>query len=100
MSKYVKDLMVRQFSERLSGVDDALLVNVVGLTANQTVALRRHLRDKNIHLMVVRDSLARRATEGPPLASALSQMEGSLAFVWGAEDFIALTKEIVKLDEG
>ena len=45
--------------------------------------LRRQLREKNIQLLVVRNSLAHRATEGTPLATALDDMEGSLAFVWG-----------------
>jgi len=41
MSKYVKDLVTQEIARRLDGVDDALLVNVVGLDANKTVVLRR-----------------------------------------------------------
>jgi large subunit ribosomal protein L10 len=52
MSKYVKNLMVRAIAQRLTGVQDAVLVNVVGIDANQTVALRRELRAKDIHLLV------------------------------------------------
>jgi ribosomal protein L10 len=99
MSKQVKELLTRDFSSRLAGIEDALLVNVVGMTANQTVVLRRQLRDKNIQLLLVRNSLARRATEGTPLASALRDMEGSLAFVWGAEDFVSLAKEVTRLSD-
>ena len=100
MSKYVKDLMAKDFARRLEGVDDALLVNVVGLDANSTVVLRRELREKNIQLMMVKNSLAKRATEGTPLAPAFDGVEGTLAMVWGAEDFISLTKEICALDSG
>ncbi len=40
--------------------------------------LRKQLRDKNIQLVVVKNSLARRATEGTPLAAAFDGMaEGS-----------------------
>jgi large subunit ribosomal protein L10 len=99
MSKQVKELLTRDFSARLAGVEDALLVNVIGMNANQTVVLRRQLREKNIQLLVVRNALARRATEGTPLASALSDIEGNLAFVWGAEDFVTLAKEISKLND-
>ena len=100
MSKYVKDLMSKDFASRLEGVDDALLVNVVGLDANKTVVLRRELREKNIQLMMVKNSLARRATEGTPLAAAFDGVEGTVAMVWGAEDFISLTKEVCALDSG
>jgi ribosomal protein L10 len=98
MSKYVKELVAKEISKRLEGVDNALLVNVIGLEANKTVTLRKRLREKSIHLMVVRNGLARRATEGTPLAHAMDKAEGTLAFVWGAEDFVSLVKEITKLD--
>ncbi len=99
MSKYVKDLVTHAIHRRLSGVDDALLVNVVGLDANQTVVLRRQLREKNIQLMVIKNSLAKRATEGTPLSAAFAGAEGALAVVWGGEDFISLVKEVTQLDK-
>ena len=100
MSKYVKDLVSKDVARRLEGVSDALLVNVIGLGANQTVVLRRELREKNIHLLVVNNSLAKRATEGTSLAAAFEGAAGTLAMVWGGEDFVSLTKEICKLDAG
>lgn len=99
MSKYVKNLVVREIAERLQGVEDALLVNVVGLDANRTVALRRELRDKNIQLLVVKNGMARRATEGTSLAPAFQNTEGTLAVIWGGEDFISLVKEVTRLDK-
>jgi ribosomal protein L10 len=98
MSKHVKDLVTKDIARRLDGVSDALLVNVVGLDSNKTVVLRRQLRQKNIRLLMVKNSLAKRATEGTPLAAAFQGAEGTLAMVWGAEDFIALAKEITRLD--
>ena len=70
MSKFVKDLITKDLRNRLDGVDDALLVDVIGLENNKNVALRQRLRKKNIHLLVVKNSLARRATEGTRLAPA------------------------------
>lgn len=99
MSKYVKELISRDISRRLDGVEDALLVNVIGIDANQTVVLRRELRSKDIKLMVVKNSMARHATEGTPLAPAFEGVEGTLALVWGGEDFISLVKEVSQLDK-
>ena len=98
MSKYVKDLVSKEIAQRLEGVGDVLLVNVVGLDAGKTFVLRRRLREKNIQLMVIKNSLGRRATEGSPLAAAFQGVEGTLAMVWGCEDFVSLTKEITALD--
>lgn len=97
MSKYVKNLICDELSSRLNGVNDLLLVNVIGLDANTTVNLRRDLRQKNIQLMVVKNSLARRATEGTPLAPAFEGAEGTMAVVWGAEDIVSLAKEVARL---
>ena len=68
MSKYVKNLISDYLRTQLNGVDDALLVNMVGLNANTDGRLRRELRKKNIHVLVVKNSLARRATAGTRLA--------------------------------
>jgi ribosomal protein L10 len=97
MSKLVKDLVTQQLKRELDGVQDLLLVNVVGLSANRTTALRRTLRQKNIKLLVVKNSLARRATEGTQLAGAFEGSHGTLAMVWGAADVVALAKEVVRL---
>jgi large subunit ribosomal protein L10 len=99
MSKYVKNLVVREIAQRLQGVDDALLVNVIGIDANRTVALRRELREKNINLLVIKNGMARRATEGTPLAPAFQSAAGTLAVIWGGEDFISLVKEVTRLDK-
>ena len=41
MSKFVKDLVARDVAQRLDGVEEALLVNVIGIGANETVVLRK-----------------------------------------------------------
>ena len=97
MSKYVKDLVTKDLGQRLSGVEDALLVNVVGLDANKTVQLRKRLRDKQMNLLVVKNNLARRACEGTPLAAAFEGAAGTLAMLWGGEDLISLAKEVMDI---
>lgn len=97
MSKYVKDLVTDDLRKRLDGVENALLVNVVGMPNNENVTLRRQLREKQIQLLVVKNSLARRATTGTPLEPAMTGVEGTVALVWGCEDVVSLAKEIMRL---
>jgi large subunit ribosomal protein L10 len=97
MSKYVKGLIIDDVARKIQGVNDALMCNVIGLDSEKTVQLRRELRSKGIHLMVVKNALARRAAEGTPLAPAFAETDGSLALVWGSEDFVSLCKEMVGL---
>jgi ribosomal protein L10 len=97
MSKYLKNLITDDIKKRLDGVSDLLLVDIAGLEANKNVELRKTFREKNIHLFLVKNSLARRATEGTSLAPAFEGIEGSAAVVWGGEDVISLAKEITRL---
>ncbi len=97
MSKYVKNLISDHLRNRLDGVSDLLVVNVIGMDANTTTQLRRELRSKDISLTVVKNSLARRATEGTPLSAAFDECEGSMAVVWGGEDIVSLAKEVIRL---
>src|SRR5215212_9671449 len=97
MSKQLKNLIAEEVKQRLTGVNDALLVNVIGLDSANTFALRKELRSKNISLMVVKNSLARRATEGTQLSPAFEGAAGTLALVWGTTDVVALAKEVMRL---
>jgi large subunit ribosomal protein L10 len=97
MSKYVKNLVADDLRERLKNVNDALLVNMVGLEANTNTRLRSELRKKNIQVVVVKNSMAARATAGTPLAPMFSGLSGTSAICWGGEDIVSLAKEITKL---
>jgi ribosomal protein L10 len=99
MSKYVKNLITDDLRKRFQGVNDALLVNVTGMDSLKTFQLRKELRSKKVNLLVVKNSMARRATEGTPLAAAFEKAEGALAIVWGADDIVSLAKIITKQAE-
>ena len=99
MSKYVKNLLTDHFRERLDGVADAVLVDVIGLDANKTSQLRGELEAKNIQLLVIKNSLAARATAGTSLEPMLTDLAGTAALCFGGEDIVSLAKEVVRLEE-
>jgi ribosomal protein L10 len=99
MSKYVKELIINDLKRRLDGVENCVIANVIGMDSLQTVTLRRQLREKDIQVLVVKNSLAHRATEGSSLAAGFEGLSGSSAVVWGAEDFVALVKQVIQLDQ-
>ena len=99
MSKYVKNLIADHLRERLAGVSDALLVNMIGLDANADNRLRTELLEKNINVVVVKNSLAARATEGTSLSPMFEGYTGTAAICWGSEDIVSLAKEIVRLSK-
>jgi large subunit ribosomal protein L10 len=99
MSKYVKELVTRDIQRRLQGVEDVVVISTTGMDANTTVTLRDELAAKNIHFLVVKNSLARRATKGTSLSRAFEGAKGQVGLCWGSTDFVSLVKEVVKLDK-
>ena len=77
MSKYVKDLIVHDLKRRLDGVENCVIANVIGLNSAQTMKLRKRFRDKDIRVLVVKNSLAFRATEGSALSSGFEGLTGT-----------------------
>jgi large subunit ribosomal protein L10 len=99
VSKYVKNLITGDIHKRLEGVSDAILVNVIGMDSASTYTIRKQLREKNIRMLVVKRSMASRATEGTSLRPMFDNRDGSMAIVWGSEDFVSLAKEIASIDK-
>lgn len=97
MSKYVKNLITEHLRQRLTGVNDALVVNMIGLGATADTLLRAELRKKNIQVVVVKNSLAARATAGTALAPLFDGVTGTAAICWGAEDIVSLAKQVTQL---
>ena len=97
MSKYVKNLVANDIEQRLQNVNDALLVNMIGMNSSSTYILRKELRAKKINILVVKNSMAARATAGTPLARLLDGVGGSAAICWGSEDIVALAKSITDI---
>jgi len=97
MSKYVKNLISDHLRERLKNVDDALLVNMIGLNANANNRIRAELSEKNIHVMVVKNSMAARALAGTSLVSMFEDLTGTAALCWGGEDIVSLAKEVARI---
>ena len=97
MSKQVKNMLVDDIKSRLQGVVELIVVNIGPLDAQRTTQLRKQLRQKNIHLQMVKNSLIRRATVSTQLAAAFAQTEGMLAIAWGGEDVVDLAKELTRI---
>lgn len=97
MSKQMKSMLVDDLKGRLGGVGDLIVVSLGRLDAQKTTQLRQSLRKKKIQLQLVKNSLARMATSGTPLAPAFEKAEGMLAIAWGGEDVVDLAKELDRL---
>jgi large subunit ribosomal protein L10 len=94
MSKFVKNLEIREYRKRFGGASEVLFVNVVGMEATETNKLRLLLRKKGIDLQVVKNTLAAKVLREGGHEGVESALLGSSAVVWGGEDIVSLAREI------
>jgi len=70
----------------------ALVLSFSGLKVNDVAALRRKLRDSKCAYRVVKNTVAKIAADGTPMASLLDHFEGTTAIAYHPSDPVVLAK--------
>jgi large subunit ribosomal protein L10 len=96
MSKFIKNHIINELTRELDGHGEVLVVDVSGLSGNEVNSLRLGLGQKDISLLTVKNSLARRACESVGLGALGPVLEGASTLLWGGEDVVTLSREITK----
>lgn len=94
MSQRVKKLVMDALRSDFEGMRDVLVVDLTGVDAVADGQLRSKLREKQMRLKVVKNSLARRALKDAGLEPVADHLEGPSALVWGGDSIVELAKEI------
>jgi ribosomal protein L10 len=97
MSKTVKGMIIREYKSRLTGMEDATLISIRGISSNDTNKIRGTLRKKNIRVTMVQNALARKAFEGTGLEGLAPLMKGANAIAYGGNSVVEVARELVKL---
>ncbi len=95
MSKPVKEMIMRDYESRFTGIDGALVVDIRGIDANDTNAMRLDLLSKGVRVTVVKNALARRAFEGGELEALEPALSGPSALAYGGESVVNVARELV-----
>lgn len=96
MSKAVKQLMVKALTQRLQGVGELLVASTMGMTAEDTVRFRAALRDKEIHALVVKNSMCARAFDELGLGYAGPLLDGPTTLIYGGETLVDAAKALAE----
>jgi large subunit ribosomal protein L10 len=99
MSKYVKNLIMRDVAEKFKGVEGLAVINPRGINATKNNQIRRKLRDKKLRMTVVKNSLARKAlsTDESKLKGFDQLLDGPSALVYGEASIATIARLL--LDE-
>ena len=96
MSKTVKNMLIGEIRERLGDTRDLLVIDSSRLDALTANRFRLALREKQISLLTVKNTLARQALHHSGVTALDPILEGASTLVWGGEDIVALSKEIAR----
>ena len=96
MSQRVKMLLSDDLRSSLAGVRDVLVVSVSGIDGITNNNMRLALRQKNIRIQVLKNSLAKRVFNEVGLAPVNQFLEGPSAIAWGGPSIVELAKEITQ----
>src|SRR5947208_437165 len=102
MSKKVKSLIQRELETRLKDIEGVAVINPRGINAIKTNLIRRRLHGKGLRMMVVKNTLAKRATGNSKIAGFDKLLDGPSAVVYGKASIAAIARALMdekKADE-
>ena len=97
MSKPVKEMLVHEYVKKLDGVEEAAVISLRGVSGTSNTKIRSGLREKDIRVTVIRNTLFRNAFADSKLAGLSEVLTGSNALVYGGESVVDVAREIVEL---
>lgn len=97
MSKQMKEMMMRDYTARVGGHEEAVLISIRGLKGTATTKVRGDLAKKNIKIAVVRNSLAKKTFGGSKLSLFGDLLSGPSALAFGGASVVEVAREFVAL---
>ena len=94
VSKAEKAEELAALEAAFKSADTAVLVDYRGITVPQVTELRRQVRAAGASYRVVKNSLAKRAAVGTPIATVEAHFAGTTAVVYTGKDPVAMAKAL------
>ena len=94
MATPAKEQAVAELNQVFQKARAVVLTNYQGITADQTTAMRAHLRKQSVQFRVIKNSLARRAAKGTPFEGLDVDFKGPVSVVVSFDDALAPAKAL------
>lgn len=96
MSKPIKKIIMRDYQNRLDGVEEAMVISIRGVKGIDTTRFRTNLRKSNIKVTVVQNALARNNFKGTSLEPLNKFLTGASALAYSNEQSVVqIARQIV-----
>ncbi len=95
MSKPVKSLILDMYRKNLGDINQGVLVDYRGITANENNTLRQGLAKKQIRVVVLKNALARKVFGDTAMKPLNDMIVGPTALVHGADSVVSVAREMI-----
>src|SRR5690348_12355775 len=96
MSKFVKNLVMKYLGDRMKEIDGVAVINPRGIDATKNNGIRRRLQAKGVKMMVVKNTLAKRALGDGKLKGFDKLLDGPSALIFGNASIAAIARMILE----
>jgi len=87
-----KEVLIRELNEKFSRARTAIVAEFSRLNVETVTRLRKKFREVGVDYKVLKNTLARRAAEGTPVAVVSDDFKGPVAIAIGYDDAVAPAK--------
>ncbi len=99
MNRIEKQEQIDFLKAVFNDTESVVLASVEGINASQIASLRRKLHDGGVSFKVVKNKLARIASQETPVSVLFNDFANSTAVAWSMKDAVAPAKILVKFKE-
>lgn len=94
MTRAEKDAVIADLKEKIEKANALFLTNLIGISANSAVDIRKKVRDAKGAVVVTRNTLFGKASEGTYAEELLKDLKGTNAIAFAFEDAPGVAKAI------
>lgn len=97
MNRTEKEQILTEMRADFAAIQGAILADFQGLSVRSITEIRRAFRQEGVSFLVVKNTLARIATEGTPLEVIKNDFVGNIAIAYSPQDPIAAARVATEL---